>query len=491
MSWTFHGGLHLSEHKTDSNRPPSTIAPLPTKLTIPLQQHIGVAAEPIVNVGDYVFKGQLIAQGPEHISAPVHASSSGTVTAISTHAVPHPSNFDMPCISIETDGKEQWGELNKRSNYYDLDRKTITRLIHDAGVVGLGGAVFPTHAKVCCPTRPVETLIINGAECEPYITCDDRLMRERPGQIIEGIHILMHVLDTPHCIIGIEDNKTDAMESLSTIINMMGEEDRIRIQAVPTLYPSGGERQLIKLLTGKEVPKGGLPAHIGIMCQNVGTAAAIYDAVIEDRPLISRMVTITGDGVNVQHNMEVLIGTPVSDVIDSSGGYTSEARQLVIGGPMMGFALPHDDLPVIKSTNCLLVAGAKELPHRPPAMPCIRCGKCADVCPAELLPQQLYWFARAKDFEKAADYKIDACIECGACVYVCPSQIPLVDYYRYAKGQIRSQEQEKIKSDHARLRHEARDARLQREIDERNAKREQKRKAAAAKAAAKVAATTE
>lgn len=477
MIWSFHGGLELPENKDLSNAPPSTVAPVAERLVLPLQQHIGLPAEPQVKVGDRVLKGQLLADGTEHLCAPVHAPSSGTVVALEPHSIPHPSGLSTDCLVLKTDGKEEWREREPCKNYRELDRRTITQRIRNAGVVGLGGAVFPTHAKVCCPTQPVETLIINGAECEPYITCDDRLMRERPGQIIEGIHILQHALDAPHCIIGIEDNKTAAAEALQQVITLMGDEDNIEIKRVPTLYPSGGERQLVKLLTGKEVPRGGLPAHIGIMCQNVGTAAAVYDAVVEDRPLISRMVTVTGHGVAVQHNMEVLIGTPIRDLIDWSGGYEADHHKLVIGGPMMGFAVPSDDLPVIKSTNCILAAGAQEFPRRPAPMACIRCGECAKVCPAELVPQQLYWFARAKDFEKAAEYKLDACIECGACSYVCPSQIPLVDYYRYAKGQIRAQDADKKRAEHAKMRHDVHEARIAREAAERAARRSMKRKA--------------
>lgn len=477
MLWSFHGGLKLAEHKQESTILPSMPARLPRQLVVPLHQHIGLPAEPVVKVGEHVLKGQRIAEGMDHISASVHAPSSGTIVAIEARPIPHPSGLMATCAVIETDGKDEWIERQGHRNYLELDRKEIIRLIHDAGIVGLGGAVFPTHAKVCCPVVPTELLIINGAECEPYITCDDHLMRERPTQIIEGINILMHALGTARCIIGVEDNKQKAIDALNQILRLMDEGERIQVQPVPTLYPTGGERQLIRVLTGKEVPRGGLPASIGIMCQNVGTAAAVYDAVIEGTPLISRMVTVTGAGVAVQQNLEVMIGTPMADLIEQCGGFEPGVKQLVMGGPMMGFALHSDQLPVVKSTNCVLAADRSETPERPTPLPCIRCGECVKVCPAQLLPQQLYWYSRARDFEKTQEYKLDACIECGACAYVCPSQLPLVDYYRYAKSQIRAQARDRIKADQARQRHEARDARIAREVAEREARRNMKKAA--------------
>ncbi|MCB1735218.1 MAG: electron transport complex subunit RsxC [Gammaproteobacteria bacterium] len=477
MLWRFHGGLKLAEHKHESNRLPSTPVRLPKTLTVPLHQHIGLPAEAIVQVGNHVLKGQRIADGVDHISAAVHAPSSGTVVAIEPRPIPHPSGLSALCVVIDTDGRDQWIDREACTNFLELDRREIIRKIHDAGIVGLGGAVFPTHAKVCCPVVPTELLIINGAECEPYISCDDRLMRERPAQIIEGINVLMHALGTERCIIGVEDNKQEAIDSLNQILMLMDEGERIQVRALPTLYPTGGERQLIRVLTGREVPKGGLPANIGIMCQNVGTAAAVYEAVVQGSPLISRMVTVTGAGVAVQQNVEALIGTPMIDLIDQCGGYEQGVAQLVMGGPMMGFALHRDDLPIVKSTNCVLAADKNELPTRPTPLPCIRCGECVKVCPAQLLPQQLYWYARAKDFEKVQEYKLDACIECGACAYVCPSQLPLVDYYRYAKSQIRAQARDRIKADQARQRHEARDARIAREAAEREARRNMKKAA--------------
>ena len=476
--YKFHGGLHLPDHQTESTARPLAVAELPKRIILPLQQHIGEPAEPRVKVGDKVAKGQMVAAPEGYISVPIHASTSGTVTDIGDYPVPHPSGLAAPCIVIEADGEDRWTELEPVGEAFrELDRNALRMKIRNAGIVGLGGAGFPSFIKMNPgPRRHVDLLVINGAECEPYITCDDTLMRERPAAIISGIRILMHALQVEQCVIGIEDNKPAAAEALRQAIDPQ-RDGRIEVVMIPTLYPSGGERQLIKILTGKEVPAQGLPADIGVVCHNPGTVAAIHEAVMEGKPLISRIVTVTGQGIREARNMEVRIGTPISELTAQCGGYTEVIDRLLMGGPMMGFALQQDELPVLKTTNCLLATSRAESPPPPKPLPCIRCGQCADVCPADLLPQQLYWFARARDFDKTQDHHLFDCIECGCCAYVCPSHIPLVQYYRFAKTEIWAQERERDKADQARQRHEFRLERLDREKAERAA-RLRKKKAA-------------
>ncbi len=467
--WRFPGGLHLEEHKALSTSQPISEAGIPSQLVIPLQQHIGAPAKPLVAIGDRVLKGQLLAQPEGYVSAPIHASSSGTVVAIEEREVPHPSGLAAPCIVIDTDGDDQWCALTPHPDYKQLDPSELRNIIRDAGIVGLGGAGFPSFIKLNPGGRTaVETLILNGAECEPYISCDDMLMRERPAEVIKGARIMRHALQARHCLIGIEDNKPEAINAMRVALAEISEK-QIEVVVVPTRYPTGGEKQLIKVLTGKEVPSQGLPLDIGVVCHNVATAAAIYRAVEQGEPLISRIVTITGQGAAAPQNIEVRIGTPIAQLLEQAGG-TQGRYQLLMGGPMMGFELANEQLPTIKTTNCLLLASETDLTKPAPAMPCIRCGECARVCPAQLLPQQLYWHSRAKEFDKVQDYRLFDCIECGCCAYVCPSNLPLVQFYRYAKTEIWAQERDRQAADRARERHEFRGLRKEREKAEKAAK---------------------
>jgi len=450
---------------------------IPSKLVLPLQQHIGEASECLLKTGDKVLKGQVIARANGYVSVPLHAPTSGTVTAIDKQAVPHPSGLDALCVTIEPDQQDTWIDIETPSDYKDMDPSALRNRIRDAGIVGLGGAGFPSFIKLNPGARTaIDELIINAAECEPYITCDDMLMRERAAQVLQGIQVMQHALQAKRCIIGIEDNKPEALKALSDSLQQAGI-DSIELQAIPTIYPAGGEKQLIRVLTGKDTPSQGLPLDIGVVCQNVGTACAVYEAISHGRPLLSRIVTLTGDGIRQPANHEVLIGTPIDEFIQHAGGYQDSVKQLIMGGPMMGFNLGTDQLPIIKTTNCLLALPQAADSGSKNAMPCIRCGACMEVCPASLLPQQLYWHAFARDFDKVQDYKLFDCIECGCCSYVCPSQIPLVQYYRFAKTEIWAQERDKIKSDHARGRHEFRLERLEKEKQER-AERMRKKKAA-------------
>ncbi len=470
--WQFHGGVLPDGHKELSSHKPIVDAPIPKYLILPLLQHIGEPTEPVIKVGEQVLKGQMIAHCKNEdcsltMSAPVHASSSGTVVAIEKRDVPHPSGLSATCIIIETDGKdEKIGSCQPIPNYMEFEPSRIRQRIARAGIVGLGGAGFPSHFKL--KPEGIDTLILNGAECEPYITCDDRLMQEKAADILKGALILKHVLGgAKRCIIAVEDNKPEAYQALSEVA-----EQQIEIIRVPTRYPTGGERQLIQVLTGKTIGRSELPAQHGIVVHNVETARAVYRAVIEGRPLLSRIVTVTGSGVERPQNFEVVLGSPMQGIIEQCG-LKSNANRLIMGGAMMGMALPTADLPVIKTTNCLLVSTADDMAAMN-TMPCIRCGACAEACPINLLPQQLYWYTQAKDFAKVQEHALFDCIDCGCCSYVCPSQIPLVSYFRYAKSEIRTQQFEKQKADLARQRHEFKLFRIEREKAEKAARHKQK-----------------
>jgi len=474
----FHGGVHMPGHKEASTRLPVAAAGVPERIVIALQQHIGAPAEPVVKVGDRVLKGQIVGRASGYVSAPVHASSSGTVTAIEPLPVPHPSGLTIPCVVIETDGEDRWVDLQPLEEYAEAEPDLLRARIRDAGIVGLGGAAFPTAVKLTPPAdAAIDTLIINGAECEPYISCDDMLMRERPEEVIQGVAIMRRILGVRACIVGLEDNKPEAFRALQAAAAGTG----IEVVQVPTIYPTGGEKQLIKVLTGKEVPSRGIPAQIGIVCQNVATAAAVYRAVRYGEPLISRIVTVTGGAVREPRNLDTLIGTPMQHLLGRCDPQLTPEDKLIMGGPMMGIPLRDDSLPTVKATNCLLAATPADQPNQGQTMPCIRCGECTRVCPVNLLPQQMYWHARAREFDKIQDYNLFDCIECGACSYVCPSHIPLVQYYRFAKTEIWDQEREKKRADLARRRHEFKQMRLEREKRE----KAERHKAAAARAAAK------
>ncbi len=483
----FPGGLVLEGHKAQSTQHPIQIAPLSQYLTLPLQQHIGQAADPIVKVGQSVLKGQQIAKADGHVSVCLHAPSSGTVVAIEPRPIPHPSGLSAPCIVIETDGKDQWTALSPTPNYQHCSEHDIRQKIRDAGIVGLGGAGFPSFIKLNPGVHHfVDTLILNGVECEPYITCDDALMRERTDGILDGVAIMRHALKAKECLIAIEDNKPDAIAAMTTALASRDDCPNTQVVVVPTRYPAGGEKQLIQVLTHKQVPKNGLPIDLGIVMHNVGTAYAIGRAIIHGEPLISRIVTVTGNAVPNAGNVEVLLGTPITSLLQLFGTQYQQGDSLVQGGPMMGYQLSSDTLPITKTANCILY-GIDEAESEHTAMPCIRCGDCATACPANLLPQQLYWYAKAKDLDKTQQYNLFDCIECGCCNYVCPSQIPLVQYFKYAKTETMNLEHERHQADIARVRHENRLARIEQEKQEKALRQQQRKAALAASQAAKQA----
>ena len=474
--WRFHGGIHLPGNKSRSLHDPIRKVPIPAQLVIPLSQHIGEPAHPIVDVGDRVLTGQMIGQAEGFVSAPVHASSSGTVIAIEERPIPHPSGIPGLCIVIDTDGQDEWvARANLATDYQRMNPSELRNRIRDAGIVGLGGAGFPSFIKLNPgPNKIVDTLILNGAECEPYITCDEILMRERAREIIDGLLIMRHALQARQCLIGVEDNKPQAINALRAALSAQ-EQSFIEVIEIPTIYPAGGERQLIRTLTGMEVPSHGLPIHIGIVCHNVATAVAVGRAIHSGEPLISRIVTLTGDALRKACNVEARIGTPLQALLNYAQLEQGSLARLLMGGPMMGFVVQDVQAPLIKTTNCLLAAAPGELADPLPALPCIRCGQCTEVCPANLLPQQLYWYAHARDFDKLQQYNLFDCIECGCCSYVCPSHIPLVQYSRFGKTEIHAQERDQHKSDIARERHEFHKLRLERKKLEDEERKRKKR----------------
>ncbi|WP_133468466.1 electron transport complex subunit RsxC [Paraglaciecola marina] len=473
--WDFHGGVFPAEQKTLSNQNLIAQLPLSKYLYVPVKQHIGVEGQVIVSEGQAVLKGEPLTQSSNPFAVPIHAPSSGKILSIGEHVSAHPSGLPELTIKIETDQQDRWLPLTPMVDYQKQSKMDVIGAICNAGISGMGGAGFPTHIKIGT-TKQVEFLIINGVECEPYITSDDRLMREHAWQIRQGIDVLCHLLNPKCVVIAIEKNKPEAIEAMEVACK---ENSNYQVVDIPTKYPAGGEKQLIQVLTNREVPAKGLPIDVGVIMHNVGTCFAVSDAIFSGKPLVQRVVTVTGGAVETPGNFWAPIGTPVSHLFNEAN-YNSKAQkqpQAIMGGPMMGFSITDESVPVVKTTNCILLPDAKESQTRK-EQACIRCGACADVCPANLLPQQLFWHAKGKELDKAQDYNLFDCIECGACAYVCPSDIPLVHYYRVAKSEIKLEQDEKVKADKARERFEKRAARL---IAEQEARDEKHRLAAEAR----------
>ncbi len=461
--WQIPGGVHPPENKSQSNSLPIHTLPLPDKIVLPIKQHIGAQGQLLVNIHDTVLKGQALTKPTANWSVPVHAPTSGRVIDITPMPSAHPSALPELSIVIEPDGEDTWCQLVPHPNYRDMTPERLIDVLHFAGISGMGGAGFPTYIKAATK-QDIDVLIINGAECEPYITADDVLMQAHSDEIIRGIDVLRHLLQPKITLIAIEDDKPNAIAAMQEACKDI---DDMQVRAIPTKYPSGGEKQLIQILTSKEVPAGGIPADIGVLVQNVGTMYAIQQAVELGKPLIERVVTVTGDTLAQKRNVWALLGTEIKHLLTQQGFTPEPMQRVIMGGPMMGFTLPSVRIPVVKTTNCILAPTEAEMPQSGPERACIRCSACADACPATLLPQQLQWFAKNKEYEKLEQHQLFDCIECGACAYVCPSEIPLVQYYRVAKAEIREQQIEQVKSDRAKERFEARKERLEREQEER------------------------
>ncbi|RMG71369.1 MAG: electron transport complex subunit RsxC [Nitrospirae bacterium] len=430
---TFKGGVHPPDNKALSAQSPIKEATAPKQAVIPLSQHIGAPCNCVVEVGQEVKKGQLIGEPTAFVSAPVHSSVSGKVVAITQ--VPNAMGRMVQAVVVENDGKEEWTQLQDNPDYMNLSPEELKEKIKNAGIVGMGGATFPTHVKLSPPKeKPIDVVIINGAECEPYLTADHRLMVERPEEVVEGLKILMKVLGVNRGYIGIESNKPDAIEKMTEAAS---KEPNIEVKALEVKYPQGAEKMLIKAIVDREVPAGGLPMDVGVVVQNVGTAVAIYEACRYGKPLIERVVTVTGRGVKQPGNLLAKIGTPIGQLIEDCGGFTDSPKKVILGGPMMGFAQFSLDVPVTKGTSGVLVLSDKEYVSAEKYGPCIRCGRCIEACPMGLMPSMLSILAEKGFYEDTKEYNVMDCFECGTCTYVCPAKRPIVQHIRLAKSLIK------------------------------------------------------
>lgn len=486
MLHRFHGGVFPAYKKELSARHPIRPTFIPEELILPLQQYVGQTAKPIVKPGDRVLKNQKIADIHKGFGTPIHAPTSGTIIAIESRTLPHPSGLKDICIVIKPDSKDEAIEnaLKCDGNWPENPEK-LKQTVLQAGIVGMGGAGFPTYAKIPNQKGKIHTLIINGAECEPYITCDDLLMQTQPEQILTGALIVAKALGVEKILCGIEDNKLQAIQAMQKAAKQLQKTHSelnltIEIITVPTVYPMGGQKQLTYQLTGVEVSAKAHAVDIGILMMNVATFAAIENAIEHGNPLTTRLVTVTGDGVENAFNIPALLGTPFDSLVKLAKPKQPLDFPLIMGGPMMGFEVQDNQVPVIKTTNCILT-------HKPfipeTVLPCIRCGECMDACPVNLLPQQLYWYSRSEEWDKVEQHHVWDCIECGCCSYVCPSNIPLVQYYRYAKSEIKLKKEAEHLAEKAKRRHEQRLARIEKEKQEREARLKAKKEAIKKKAA--------
>jgi len=430
MGLTFSGGIHPPDKKELSKDRPITEAHVPQRVVIPLSQHVGAPCKPVISINQEVRKGELIGEPSGFVSSPVHASVSGKVIALGEF--PNAMGRMVTSVVIENDGKEEWTHLTDNPDYLKLSPDELKEKIKASGIVGLGGAAFPTAVKLSPPKeKPIDTVIINGAECEPYLTADYRLMLEKPREVIEGLKILMKVLGVNKGFVGVEDNKPDAIRKMRE--EAKGESG-IEVCALEAKYPQGAEKMLIRATTGREVPPRGLPMDVKVVVQNVGTALAVYEAARYGKPLIERVVTITGEGINNPSNLMVRIGTLVSELVKECGGFKNGVGKVIAGGPMMGFALASLDIPVTKGTSGILVIPEEGVIHAEDFEPCIRCGRCIDACPMGLMPSMLSVLSEKGRYEEAKEYNLFDCFECGSCAFVCPSKRPIVQLVRLAKS---------------------------------------------------------
>jgi len=455
---TFAGGIHPHYSKESTKAKKIVNCDIPSIAVIPLAQHIGAPCSPCVEVGDEVKKGQVIGETKAFVSAPIHASISGKVTAIERR--PHPlGRDDVTSVVIESDGKDEWVDgLTEHTEYLDLSAEILKNIILNAGIVGKGGATFPTHVKLSPPpNKPIDTIILNGSECEPYLSADHRVMLESPHDVVEGLKIIMKVLNVKEAYIGIEDNKPDAIKAIeASVADLVSPEYSIEVKVLETKYPQGAEKQLIRVICGKEVPSGGLPMDVGLVVQNVGTAASIYEAVRYGRPLIDRVLTVSGLGIKEPKNVKARVGTPFIEIINQCGGMSDDVVKVISGGPMMGMAQHTLDVPVIKGTSGILAFTKKEA-AKFKTEPCIRCGRCIDACPMGLSPYVLGTYGELYMFEEAAATDVMDCMECGSCVFICPAKRPLVHLMRFTKREVivaRHKEKEQAEKEKAKEKEE-------------------------------------
>lgn len=429
---SFPGGLHPPDRKLTA-RQPVEVCPLPEQLVVPLSQHIGAPAVPCVTVGQRVGKGEAVGQPKGFVSVPVHAPTSGEVIAVEPRL--HPQGRALQAVVIRPDGEDAWVDTLQSADPEALGTEEMIERIRTAGVVGMGGAAFPTHVKLTPPVdKPINTLLINGVECEPYLTADHRLMLEESERLLAGIAIVRRILGVDRVVVGIEVNKPDAIALLAGCCAGLG----IDVVPLAVKYPQGSEKQLIHALTGRQVPSGGLPMDVGVVVQNVSTLAAVADAVIEGKPLIERFCTVTGSAVATPKNLRIRVGMPLRHLAEYCGGMPEPPGKIILGGPMMGQAQLSLDVPATKGTSGVLLLRPADVLLAPEG-PCIRCARCVQVCPIRLLPTSIAACARLDRFAEAEGYRALDCIECGSCSYICPADLPLVQSIRHAKAAILAQ----------------------------------------------------
>ncbi|MDK2776182.1 MAG: electron transport complex subunit RsxC [Pseudomonadota bacterium] len=469
----FRGGVHPDGQKEASARHPIlTSLPLPEKLYLPLCQHSGDDARPLVQPGERVLKGQRIAAASGRLSANIHAPTSGIITAVDTITMPHPSGLPANAMILEPDGLEQWTVLNPPADPYQTPPEELAGLVEEAGIVGMGGAIFPAAIKLRQGRRfEIKTLIVNGSECEPYLTTDDRLMRERAEEIVEGTRLVRYIIEAYRAVIAVEDNKPEAIAALQKAAEGVGS---IEVVVVPARYPMGSAKQLIHAVTGYEVPAGKRSNDIGVLVHNVATVYAIQQALIYGRPLISRVTTVAGGCVGLPQNVEALLGTPIRHLFEHSKGLHGTPSRLLMGGPMMGQILPSLDVPLIKGSSGILALNRAEVNTHVPS-PCIRCGRCVDACPMGLLPLDMARSSKLDDFDRAQEAGLRDCILCGSCAYVCPSHIPLVQYFEYAKGELAERRNSQQKLSYTQELMSARKERLAAEAEAKKAAKKAKK----------------
>ena len=483
------GGVHPEDHKGLAADQVIVDLPMPELLHIPVQQHIGAPAAPVVQRGEYVYKGQLLAHSQGAISAPVHAPTSGRIVGIGNYPAHHPSGLSVRTITLQPDGKDEWtSELPAPLDPFNSTPEEISARVAASGIVGMGGATFPSSVKLNLRSRyQLQKLVINGAECEPYLTCDDRLMREQADEVVDGIRIMAYALGVKQTIIGIENNKPEAQRLM---VEACAGFDDVQVVGLPTRYPMGSEKHLVQTLTGLETPARALTADIGVVVHNVATAHAVHRAVRHGEPLVSRVVTVSGGAVNRAANLRVLIGTPVDKLIDYCGGLKSSPERMISGGPMMGQLLPSTRVPIVKGSNGVLALTREEVGIEQ-EMPCIRCASCVGACPCGLLPLEMAAHARAGDLDGTVDLGLMDCIACGSCSFVCPSNIPLVHYFNFAKGELASRQRAQHKQTEIKRLAEQRTARMEEQKRKKMEAMERRKQEAAAKKAAAAKAKAE